>query len=107
MPAKTKSVKTPGGPACPPSVNEAGPCREKYWRELDAVEKIERLRTVMKQLMRRNSDLDNRVHQASKQFDLHLHQADGTILLRRSDRFLSHSPDGEKDHVGNPDDVYF
>ena len=80
---------------------KAGPCREKYWSEIDTDEKLKRLREHVKYL-------EKRIERMSKKIDKledHHHIYDKIVIPLRYNTSLS---EVERRSIGpNPDDVYF
>ena len=61
-----------------------GPCREKYWEELNSDEKLERMRNEVKGFMRQVEDLAAKINN----LDHHVHLDDNTLAFTRDERLL-------------------
>ena len=96
-------MKTPDSPG----ILTTGVSREKYWKELDQEQKIERARTVVRQMERRLERLISLCENLSNKFDAHQHSEQGNILFR--DR-LGNAPETElRRHISDKegDEVFF
>ena len=80
---------------------KAGPCREKYWSELNADEKIKRMREQVRYLERRLEGMSRKIDNLGNHNHL-----EGKIVVP----FNSYESTSEKagqTRNTNPDDVYF
>lgn len=59
----------------------SGPCREKYWSELDSEARIERLRTVAKRLESRIDRALNTLARVERITEKHQHGKNGKVLV--------------------------
>ena len=82
--------------------------REKYWKELKADEKVERMRTVVKRLEERIENLK----QSEALLMRHSHTEDGSVVVvnhlgnRYGGEEVSNYPHNNRPGM-NPDEVYF
>lgn len=59
----------------------SGPCREKYWSELDDAGKIARLHEVVKRLERQVASLTKTANDAHRIAESHEHGATGVVMM--------------------------
>lgn len=65
---------------------EATVAREKNWSELGIEEKVERLRRVLRRVEHLSSNNALDLGRIDSQFQAHAHAADGTAMVRLSNR---------------------
>ena len=86
--------------------------REKYWHELDANGRDERLRTVIRQHENTINDLKKSVNALLNEFGKHQHNDEGTVLVPSEIGYGSQRDSFQwfekrmQSHTGNPNDVY-
>lgn len=83
--------------------------REKYWSELTADEKIERMRQQVKHIQGRCAECTKKLRNAQSLFQYHQHGPDGAILVSLNAERIEFETDygGLEKRSENPDEVYF
>lgn len=77
--------------------------RQKYWKELKQIEKIERMREIIKQMENSISLVSNR----SRRMEQHTHNKEGEAVEVKKFGYLGGSEQEAKSETGKEDEVYF
>lgn len=80
--------------------------REKYWSELTADEKIERMRQILKRATSEGNLNHRRLETLEDVFWGHSHDSEGNPVARVRIPNRGHGEIG-RDKPGNPDEIYF
>jgi len=84
-----------------------GPCREKYWSEITADERIVRMRSELKRAQRRIDEQGNAIAKLLTQMAEHEHGSNGQPVMPIVSRYSSQERDMPTSSKGTGDEVWF